>query len=86
MSRIDASNGQLGGRSYAMTGFILGIIGTVLLVLTIAIVVIVIIMAARWSFHRLDVRELLQLDALVDRALRPRTAARGRVDEHRLVE
>jgi hypothetical protein len=35
MKRIDASQGRIGGRGFAQAGFILGIIGTVLLVLTI---------------------------------------------------
>lgn len=39
MKRIDASQGQLGGRGFAQAGFIMGIIGTVLLVLGIAAVV-----------------------------------------------
>lgn len=35
MKKIDASQGQLGGRGMAQAGFIMGIIGTVLLVLAI---------------------------------------------------
>jgi hypothetical protein len=35
MKKIDASQGQLGGRGMAQAGFIMGIIGTVLLMLTI---------------------------------------------------
>ena len=46
MKRIDRSEGQLGGRGYAVTGFVLGIIGTVLLVLTIAAVIALIVYAA----------------------------------------
>jgi hypothetical protein len=38
MKRIDASQGQLGGRGLAQAGFIMGIIGTVLLVLVIVVV------------------------------------------------
>lgn len=45
LNRIDRSQGQLGGRGLALTGFILGIIGTVLLVLAIAVLVIVIVVA-----------------------------------------
>jgi hypothetical protein len=45
MKRIDRSEGQLGGRGYAVTGFVLGIIGTVLLVLAIAGVVALVIFA-----------------------------------------
>jgi Domain of unknown function (DUF4190) len=33
MKRIDASQGQIGGRGFAQAGFIMGIVGTVLLVL-----------------------------------------------------
>ena len=45
MNRIARSQGQLGGRGLAVTGFVLGIVGTVLLVIAIAIVVVVIIVA-----------------------------------------
>ena len=38
MKRIDASHGQLGGRGLAQAGFIMGIIGTVLLALGILVV------------------------------------------------
>ncbi len=41
MNRIDASQGQLGGRGMAQAGMILGIIGTVLLVLAIVAAVVV---------------------------------------------
>ncbi len=41
MNRIDASQGQLGGRGMAQAGMILGIIGTVLLVLAIVAVVVI---------------------------------------------
>jgi len=50
MKRIDASGGQLGGRGMAQAGFILGIIGTVLLVLAIAVVVVLVIVAANGGF------------------------------------
>ena len=43
MKRIDASHGQLSGRGMAQAGFILGIIGTVLLVLTLILVVVLIV-------------------------------------------
>lgn len=45
LNRIKRSQGQLGGRGLALTGFILGIIGTVLLVLAIAALVVIIIVA-----------------------------------------
>src|SRR6478609_9324326 len=45
MNRIKRSQGQLGGRGFALAGFILGIVGTVLLVLAIAVIVIVVIVA-----------------------------------------
>ncbi|GAA1797037.1 hypothetical protein GCM10009795_048100 [Nocardioides hankookensis] len=45
MNRIKRSQGQLGGRGMALTGFILGIIGTVLLVLAIVVIVIIVIVA-----------------------------------------
>ncbi|GAA4700470.1 DUF4190 domain-containing protein [Nocardioides conyzicola] len=45
MNRIARSQGQLGGRGLAVAGFVLGIVGTVLLVLAIAVVVIIIIVA-----------------------------------------
>ena len=40
MNRIDRSNGQLGGRGTAKAGFILGIVGTVLLALGIIALVL----------------------------------------------
>jgi hypothetical protein len=40
MKRIDASGGRLVGRGMAQAGFIMGIIGTVFLVLTLAVVVL----------------------------------------------
>lgn len=45
LNRIKRSQGQLGGHGFALTGFILGIIGTVLLVLAIIAVVIIIVVA-----------------------------------------
>ena len=50
MKRIDASGGQLGGRGMAQAGFILGIVGTVLLVLVIIGVIVVIVAAANGAF------------------------------------
>ncbi|MFC7496557.1 MULTISPECIES: DUF4190 domain-containing protein [unclassified Nocardioides] len=46
MKRIDRSEGRLGGRGMALAGFILGIIGTALLVLAIIGVIILIVVAA----------------------------------------
>lgn len=40
MSEIDAAGGQYGGRGQAQTGFILGIVATVLLALSLVFVVI----------------------------------------------
>jgi hypothetical protein len=37
---IDASHGRLGGRSQAQAGYILGIVGSVLLILAVAFFVI----------------------------------------------
>ena len=45
MNRIKRSEGRLGGGGLALTGFILGIIGTVLLVIAIIAVVIIIVVA-----------------------------------------
>ena len=45
LNRIKRSQGQLGGHGFALTGFILGIIGTVLLVLALIALVIVIVVA-----------------------------------------
>lgn len=39
MKRVDRSEGRLGGRGFAQAGFIMGIVGTVLLVLSIVAVV-----------------------------------------------
>ncbi len=50
MKRIDRSGGQLGGRGMAKAGFVLGIIGSVLLALTIIVVVVVIVAAANGAF------------------------------------
>jgi hypothetical protein len=50
MKRIDRSGGQLGGRGMALAGFILGIVGTVLLVLAIIAVVVIIVVAANGGF------------------------------------
>jgi hypothetical protein len=46
MKRIDASAGQLGGRGMAQAGFVLGIIGTVLLGLAIAVVIVFLVVLA----------------------------------------
>lgn len=43
MKEIDASNGQLGGRGTAQAGWILGLIGTVLLLLTLVAVAVLIV-------------------------------------------
>jgi hypothetical protein len=45
MNRIKRSQGQVGGRGFALTGFILGIIGTVLLVLWVVVLAIIIVVA-----------------------------------------
>ena len=50
MKRIDRSQGQLGGRGMAQAGFILGIIGTVLLVLAIAALVTIIVIGLNGGF------------------------------------
>ena len=49
MKRIDQSGGQLGGRGMAQAGFIMGIIGTILLVLAFIALVVVIVAAANGS-------------------------------------
>jgi hypothetical protein len=41
MNEIDASNGQLGGRGTAQAGYIMGIIGTVLLALAVLATILV---------------------------------------------
>ena len=43
MNRIKRSQGQVGGRGFALTGFVLGIIGTVLLVLWVGLIVTLVI-------------------------------------------
>jgi hypothetical protein len=45
MNEIDASGGTLGGRGMAQAGFILGIVGSVFLVLGLLYVVVLIIIA-----------------------------------------
>ena len=50
MNRIDRSQGQLGGRGMAQAGFIMGIIGTVLLVLAIILLVVVIAIGVSGGF------------------------------------
>ncbi len=54
MKRIDASNGQLGGRGMAQAGFIMGIVGTVLLVLAILAVVALVIAGLNGAFDSND--------------------------------
>jgi hypothetical protein len=47
LNEIDASQGRLGGRGAAQAGYILGIVGTVLLILSVLfLIVYVIIMIA----------------------------------------
>ncbi|MGZ6678576.1 MAG: DUF4190 domain-containing protein, partial [Nocardioides sp.] len=41
--RIDASQGQLGGRGNAQAGFVLGLIGTIFLVLGILFIVLIVV-------------------------------------------
>lgn len=48
--RIDASNGQLGGRGMAQAGFVMGVIGTILLVLAIVAVVVFIVAGVNGAF------------------------------------
>jgi len=50
MKRIDQSGGQLGGRGMAQAGFILGIIGTVLLVLGLIALTVIIIVGLNGGF------------------------------------
>ena len=50
MKRIDQSGGQLGGRGMAQAGFILGIIGTVLLVLGLIALTVIIIVGVNGGF------------------------------------
>ena len=47
---IDAAGGQWGGRGNAQAGFVLGIIGTVLLVLGIAAIVVFVILGVSGAF------------------------------------
>ncbi len=44
MQEIDASNGQLGGRGQAQAGYVLGVIGTVLLGIALVIVALVVVL------------------------------------------
>lgn len=46
VKEIDASGGRLGGRGMAQAGFILGVIGTVILALSLIGVVVLVIVAA----------------------------------------
>jgi Domain of unknown function (DUF4190) len=48
---IDASQGRLGGRGMAQAGFILGIIGTVLLALGIVAVILIVVVTATTGFN-----------------------------------
>lgn len=48
--RIDASNGALTGRGSAQAGFILGIIGTVILALGILLIVVIVIIGVSGGF------------------------------------
>ena len=50
MKRIDRSNGQLGGRGMAQAGFVLGIIGSIFLVLAIIALVVIIAVAIAGGF------------------------------------
>ena len=50
MKRIDQSGGQLGGRGMAQAGFIMGIIGTVLLVLALIALTVIIIVGVNGGF------------------------------------
>jgi hypothetical protein len=50
MKRIDRSNGQLGGRGMAQAGFILGIIGTIFLVLAVIALGVIIAVAVGGGF------------------------------------
>lgn len=45
VTEIDASNGQLGGRGSAQAGYVLGLIGTILLGLALLLVVVLIVVA-----------------------------------------
>jgi hypothetical protein len=50
MKRIDQSGGQLGGRGMAQAGFIMGIIGTVLLVLALIGLAVIIVIGVNGGF------------------------------------
>lgn len=50
MKRIDASNGQLSGRGMAQAGFVMGLIGTVFLVLGIIFAIVIIALIANGTF------------------------------------
>ena len=49
MKRIDASQGRLGGRGMAQAGFVLGIVGTVLLVLVLALLAFGVFALFQWG-------------------------------------
>ncbi len=44
VAEIDASQGQLGGRGSAQAGYVLGLIGTILLVLAVLLLVLVVLL------------------------------------------
>lgn len=50
MKRIDRSEGRIGGRGMAQAGFILGIVGTILLVLAIIAVAVIVAIAVGGGF------------------------------------
>lgn len=50
MKRIDASQGRLGGRGFAQAGFIMGIVGTIFLVLLLALVVLFVVLGLNGVF------------------------------------
>lgn len=50
MNRIDRSGGTLSGRGLALAGFVLGIVGTVLLVLFIALIVTIVLIGINGGF------------------------------------
>lgn len=52
VKEIDASRGQLGGRGQAMAGKVLGIIGTVLLVLAVLYVIVIIGLGVSGAFDQ----------------------------------
>lgn len=53
VKEIDASQGQLGGRSTAQTGYVLGIVGTVLSLLGIVLLIAIFAAGAFW-FDSID--------------------------------